>query len=87
MTEPTQVQVNPLVALDETIRKSEADQAYSRNRILLLSQRVFDLTEALGGANEANEQLTARIAELTGLEAAQGDNGQDDTTRRDTTNG
>jgi len=44
MAEPTQVQINPLVALDETIRRTDAASGFSQNRILLLSQPVFDLT-------------------------------------------
>lgn len=44
MAEPTQVQINPLVALDETIRRTDAASGFSQNRILVLSQQVFDLT-------------------------------------------
>jgi hypothetical protein len=73
MAEPPQVQINPLVALDETIRRTEAADTFSRNRILVLSQQVFDLTaevERLKGELAAAQ--TADNAPTVDKEAANG---------------
>lgn len=54
-SQPGKVQINPLVALDETIRRTDAADGFSRNRILVLSQQVFDLTAEV-------ERLKAELA-------------------------
>lgn len=53
MNEPKQVQLNPLVVLDQTARLADIDREAWRNHIMLMAQREYDLT--IQNARQAEE--------------------------------
>ncbi|TPJ83831.1 hypothetical protein FJ422_16290 [Mesorhizobium sp. B2-6-3] len=60
MSMPTQIQLNPMVVLDQERKLSEIDRDSRRNHIMLMAQREYDLT--LQNAHQAEEIARLRKA-------------------------
>lgn len=67
MNAPKQVQLDPLVVLNQTARLAEIDREGWRNHIMLMAQREYDL--AVQNTRQAEEiaRLKKALAEALGL--------------------
>lgn len=63
MEDAQRIPIDPMVALDETSRKADADSAYYRNRNLFLAQRVHELTVANEEQAKLIEEQRAALLE------------------------
>jgi hypothetical protein len=60
---PRTIAIDSSVALNETAAKAQADEAYYRNRCLLLAQQVFLHEKTIEAQKTEIERLTALLGE------------------------